>query len=108
MAATSVLTPGKLLGYSSDIVVNPGKNVLVSLYTAEGTDVSTGPVLQVQLKNLDNNFYNLSTQPYNIVYLSVAIQHLVLATPGTYRIFRPNIENWSSNVGVEILEFNET
>lgn len=66
----SILFPGKTISYSSEILVEEGTSVLVSVYTGEGTDVGPGPVLTLEYKDLNGNWMKASSRPFGTIRLS--------------------------------------
>lgn len=104
--AESILFPGKSISYSATITVAEGTSVLVSVYTGEGVDVGPGPVLTLEFQDINGDWNIASTQPFGVIQLKQMVQQFVLATPGNYRISRPDLQAWNYNVGVEIYTYN--
>lgn len=102
----SILFPGKSISYSSNIVVEEGTSVLVAVYTGEGTDVGSGPVLTLEFLDMNGDWITVSTQPYGVISFNQTVQQFTLVTPGTYRVARPDLQPWNFNVGVEIYRYN--
>jgi hypothetical protein len=99
--ATSILAPAQFPGPSSEIVVGNDEQVIISIYTDIGGDVPHGPVLRLQREDINGNFMTVATPGYGKIFLSNGCQQVVITTPGTYRVLRPDITAWGVNVGVQ-------
>lgn len=101
----SVLAPGKTRTFSDEIQIAEGTLVLVSVYTATGKDLSFGPILTLQFKDINDSFVSVKTPKLGEITFSSNCQHVILGTPGTYRVYRPDLSSWSDDVGVEVLVY---
>ena len=99
--ATSILAPAQFAAPSAEIVVGDDEEVIIAIYSDVAGDIPSGPVLRLQRKDINNNFMTVATPGYGKIFLSNGCQQIVITTPGTYRILRPNITAWGVNVGVQ-------
>lgn len=98
----SILFPGSDPSYSAEFAVTSSVCVVVSVYTADGVDVSAGPALILEVKGIDGNFYQVETEGDGLIVFSKNMQQIYLKTEGTYRVRRPDLLPWDDKVGVEI------
>ena len=99
--ATSILAPAQTAGNSSNITVGDDEQVVIALYTTTGVDVPPGPALGLQRQDINGNFITVATAGYGQIFLSRGCQQLVLTTPGVYRVVRPDITAWLTDIGVQ-------
>lgn len=99
--ATSILAAGTDEDVSSTVTVGDSDTVLLSVYTSTGDDMPHGVVLSLQRADINGNFINVSTVGFGRVIFTVGCQQLVITSPGTYRVARPDITPWGT-VGVGI------
>lgn len=99
--ATSILAPAQTAGPSAEIVVGDDEQVIIGIYTDTGGDIPSGPVLRLQREDINGNFMTVATPGYGRIFLSNGCQQIVITTPGTYRILRPDLTPWGVNVGVQ-------
>lgn len=100
--ATSILTPGQTQADSSTFTVNDGDSVLVSIYTDTGENMPSGPVLSLKRADINGNFINVSTVGLGRITFTWGCQQLVITSPGTYMVSRPDISPWGVNIGVQM------
>lgn len=98
----SILFPGTDPSYSAEFAVTPSVCVVVSVYTADGVDVTAGPALILEVKGIDGKFYQVETEGDGLIVFSKNMQQIYLKTEGTYRVRRPDLIPWDDKVGVEI------
>lgn len=99
--ATSILAAGLTAAYSDTITVADGGSVLVSIYTDTGVNMPSGPVLSLEREDINGNFINVATVGFGRITFTWGCQQLVIDSPGTYRISRPDITVWGIAVGVQ-------
>lgn len=99
--ATSILAPALTAGNSSNITVGDDEQVIIAVYTDDGTDLPSGPVLSLQRQDINGNFIKVATPGFGQVYLSWGCQQILITTPGVYRVSRPDITVWGKAVGVQ-------
>ena len=99
--AENILSPDTTPKPSDHIVVDHGEEVLIALYTEDGSDCPSGVALRIQRQAINGKFMSVSTPGYGAVYLSRDAQQIILTTPGVYRVLRPDISNWNIGVGVQ-------
>lgn len=99
--ATSILTPGLEPAVSSEIVVGESEQVIIAVYTDDGRNVGGGPVLTLERADLNGNFMTVSTPGYGRAILGRDSQQMIIASPGTYRVVRPDITPWGILVGIQ-------
>lgn len=99
--ATSILTPGLAAAESSEITVGNGDSVLVSIYTDDGENMPSGPVLSLKRADINGNFINVATPGFGRITFTWGCQQMVITSPGTYKVSRPDISVWGVNIGVQ-------
>lgn len=100
--ASSILAPGQTPANSSNITVGDGDRIIVAIYITGGGDAPAGPVLRLQRQDINGNFMTVSTPGYGQIFLNRSCQQLIITTPGVYRVNRPDITNWNTNIGVQL------
>jgi hypothetical protein len=98
----SYLLPGKTRAYSDPIVIPEGSLGLVSVYVDGGGDVGSGPALKLQVQDINLKFVSVNSPEFGTIIFNDSCQQFVIATPGTYRVYRPNISAWDYDIGVEV------
>ena len=99
--ATSILTPGQTIEDSDTFTVTDGDTILVSIYTDDGNDMPSGPVLSLKRADINGNFINVATPGFGRITFTWGCQQLVITSPGTYKVSRPDISVWGTNIGVQ-------
>lgn len=99
--ATSILTPGQTAEDSATFTVADGASLLVSIYTDDGKDMPSGPVLSLKRADINGNFINVATAGFGRITFTWGCQQLVITSPGTYKVSRPDISAWGTNIGVQ-------
>lgn len=99
--ATSVLSPGVIASDSATFTVGDDENLLVSIYTDNGNNIPSGPVLSLKRADINGNFINVATVGFGRIAFTWGCQQILITTPGTYLVSRPNITVWNVNVGVQ-------
>lgn len=99
--ATVVLSPGQSAANSSDITVADDP-VVVMAYTDTDVQIPNGILLDLQRKTNINTWVDVYTLEYDKIVFKHHLNLIVLTYAGTYRVTRPNITTYGTNVGVEI------
>lgn len=100
--ATSILAPGTTADESSTFTVADGESVLVSIYTDTGEDMPSGPVLSLKRADINGNFINVASPGVGRVTFTWGCQQVLVTSPGTYKVVRPDISAWDVAVGVQL------
>lgn len=102
--ATSILTPALTEGYSSDININSGDHVTISIYPESGSIIEPGFYLTLERQNINGDYYKVTTSDMSAIQLKRDCNTIILVGEGTYRIFRPNLEELGITIpiGVQI------
>ena len=100
--ATSILSPGTTEAESETFTVSAGESVLVSIFTGDGADMPSGPVLSLKRADINGNFINVATVGFGRVTFTWGCQQVEVTTPGTYKVTRPDIAFWGASVGVQL------
>lgn len=99
--ATELTAPGQTEENSSDIVVDEGATKLLSIYTDEdGVDVPYGVVIKLQKQNVLGFWRDVYSPDFGRVAMRHDLFDLVITSPGTYRLCRPDISAFGVNVGI--------
>ncbi len=99
--ATSVLSPAQTAADSSTFTVADGDSLLVSIYTDDGLDMPSGAVLSLKRADINGNFINVATAGFGRITFTWGCQQILITSPGTYKVVRPDISVWGVNVGVQ-------
>lgn len=99
--AINILTPGKDAMYSEEIVVGEDEQIVIALYTSNGSDCPNGVALRLQHRDINGNYMTVATPGYGPVFLGKNCQQILLTTPGTYRVYRPGSTH-EGEVGVGV------
>lgn len=99
--ATSILAPAQTDAYSSEITVGDNEQILIGIYTTDGADCPAGPALRLQREDINGNFITVATPGYGKVFFTQGCQQVLITTPGTYRVHRPDITPWETDIGVQ-------
>lgn len=100
--ASSILAPGVSEAVSGEVEVLDSTGTVVSLYTDNGDPIPADVVLFLERKSITDNFERVATIDYGFIKLKRDCNVIAITTPGTYRIYRPDISNFFVNVGVQI------
>lgn len=98
----SILFPSTNFAYSQEFVVEDCCYAVVSVYTDNGADAVSGPVLTLERQDLNGSFIEVINQEYGLACLKNDIQQLVIDASGTYRFSRPEIGVWGQGIGIEM------
>ncbi len=99
--ATSILSPGQSAQDSATFTVADGASLLVSIYTDDGENMPSGAVLSLKRADINGNFINVATPGFGRITFTWGCQQMVITSPGTYKVTRPDISVWGTNVGVQ-------
>lgn len=99
--ATSILSPGQAAQDSATFTVADGASLLVSIYTDDGENMPSGPVLSLKRADINGNFINVATPGFGRITFTWGCQQMVITSPGTYKVSRPDISVWGANIGVQ-------
>jgi len=99
--ATSILTPGQTAADSAPFTVADGASLLVSIFTDTGSDMPSGPVLSLKRADINGNFINVATAGFGRITFTWGCQRILITSPGTYKVSRPDISVWGANIGVQ-------
>jgi hypothetical protein len=97
---TVLLYEGKNRANSEEITISSDQVLNLNL-TSDIELTSEIPVLVVQRKNSKNEFKPFSLNDGGFAGLGFGSESLSIPLPGTYRIVRPDLSNFTPNVGVE-------
>lgn len=100
--ATSILLPAQTEATSTEFTVEDAESVVVSIYTSNGKDLPAGPVLSLKRADINGNFINVATPGIGRVVFNNGSQQIVVSSPGTYLVYRPDLTPWDVDVGVQI------
>lgn len=100
--ASILIAPGVSEAISPDIVVTDTSGTPISIYTADGTSVPYGVVFDLERKNVAGTYQLVRTVEYGAIRLKHDMNMLLITTPGTYRVVRPDITEFGVNVGLQL------
>lgn len=101
MSATSILAPAQTPATSTQFTIVAGTPTYLALYTDTGVPVPDGVSLDVERESVNGFFLPFFVEELGRVTLNSELTVLTLSIPGTYQVIRPNITEFSVNVGVE-------
>ena len=102
MMASILITPGVSEQISPDIVVADSSGVAIGIYTEDGNRIPYGVVFDLERKTVAGNYQLVKTIDYGAVRLKYDLNVLLITTPGTYRVVRPDITEFGVNIGLQL------
>lgn len=100
--ATILIEPETFEASSPSISVPDSSGVAISLYTEDGTPVPYGVVFYLERLTVAGIYQPVKTVEYGQVVLKHDVNVLLITTPGTYRVYRPDITNFGVPVGLQL------